>query len=130
VLTSLGPVIEATPSPRGSQSSWDPKTPKTLPEVKKQARLVLSENRERRRSSASSAYIVDVVNTNLEVDGMPLETGTCRRSDSMYTQFAIHANPRLRVHAEQCLDWQETRIFLGHQIIQRRSLELDGWPVD
>ena len=55
VLSQLGPVIEATPSPRDSQSSWDPKTPKTLPEVKKQAQLVLSENRKRRRSSASSA---------------------------------------------------------------------------
>ena len=54
VLTDLGPIIEATPSPRGSQSSWDPKTPKTLPEVKKQAKLVLTENRKRRRSSASS----------------------------------------------------------------------------
>ena len=40
VLAELGPTIEATPSPRGSQLSWDPKTPKTLPEVKKQARLV------------------------------------------------------------------------------------------
>ena len=55
VLADLGPVVEATPSPRGSQSSWDPKTPKTLPEVKKQAKLVLTENRKRRRSSASSA---------------------------------------------------------------------------
>ena len=54
VLADLGPVVKATPSPRGSQSSWDPKTPKTLPEVKKQAKLVLTENRKRRRSSASS----------------------------------------------------------------------------
>jgi hypothetical protein len=54
VLSQLGPVVEATPSPRSSQSSWDPKTPKTLPEVKKQAQLVLTEGRKRRRSSASS----------------------------------------------------------------------------
>jgi hypothetical protein len=37
VLSQLGPVVETTPSPRSSQSSWDPKTLKTLPEVKKQA---------------------------------------------------------------------------------------------
>lgn len=55
VLAGIRPVVETTPSPQGSQSSWDPKTPKTLPEVKKQAKLVLTENRKRRRSSASSA---------------------------------------------------------------------------
>ena len=54
VLSQLTPVIKATPSPRSSQSSWDPKTPKTLPEVKKQAQLVLTEGRKRRRLSASS----------------------------------------------------------------------------
>jgi hypothetical protein len=55
VLDDLGPVIQATPSPRSSQVSWDPKTPKTLPEIKRQSELVLTENRKRRRSSASSA---------------------------------------------------------------------------
>jgi hypothetical protein len=55
VLAGIRPVVETTPSPQGSQSSWDPKTPKTLPKVKKQAKLVLTENRKRRRSSASSA---------------------------------------------------------------------------
>ena len=54
VLSSLGPVVEATPSPKSSQSSWDPKTPKTLPEIKKKAQLILIESRKRRRSSASS----------------------------------------------------------------------------
>lgn len=55
VLDRLGPVIEATPSPRSSQASWKPKTPKPLPEIKRQSQLVLTENRKRRRSSASSA---------------------------------------------------------------------------
>lgn len=55
VLSELGPVGEATPSPRSSQGSWNPKTPKTLPEIKRQSQLVLTENRKRRRSSASSA---------------------------------------------------------------------------
>ena len=54
VLANLAPVLEATPSPRGSQSSWDPKTPKTLRDVQKQSQLVLTEGRKRRRSSASS----------------------------------------------------------------------------
>jgi hypothetical protein len=31
VLDKLGPIIEATPSPRSSQTSWNPQTPKTLP---------------------------------------------------------------------------------------------------
>ena len=55
VLDKLGPVTEATPSPRSSQTSWDPKTPKTLPEIKRQSHSVLTENRKRRRPSASSA---------------------------------------------------------------------------
>ena len=55
VLDRLGPVIEAPPSPRSSQASWKPKTPRTLPEVRRQSQLVLTENRKRRRSSASSA---------------------------------------------------------------------------
>lgn len=55
MLDKLGPIVEATPSPRSSQASWDPKTPKTLPEIKRQSQLVLIENRKRRRSSASSA---------------------------------------------------------------------------
>jgi hypothetical protein len=55
VLGNLGPIIEATPSPRSSQTSWNPQTPKTLPGIKKQSQLVLTENRKRRRSSASSA---------------------------------------------------------------------------
>jgi hypothetical protein len=55
VLDKLGPIVEATPSPRSSQTSWNPQTPKTLPEIKKQSQLVLKENRKRRRSSASSA---------------------------------------------------------------------------
>jgi hypothetical protein len=54
VLDTLGPIIEATPSPRSSQTSWDPQTPKTLPQIKRQSQLVLTENRKRRRSSASS----------------------------------------------------------------------------
>jgi hypothetical protein len=55
VLGNLGPIIEATPSPRSSQTSWNPQTPKTLPGIKKQSQLVLTENRKRRSSSASSA---------------------------------------------------------------------------
>jgi hypothetical protein len=54
VLENLGPVIKATPSPRSSQTSWNPQTPKTLPQIKRQGQLVLTENRKRRRSSASS----------------------------------------------------------------------------
>jgi hypothetical protein len=54
VLEKLGPVIEATPSPRSSQTSWNPQTPRTLPQIKRQSQLVLTENRKRRRSSASS----------------------------------------------------------------------------
>jgi hypothetical protein len=54
VLENLGPIIEATPSPRSSQTSWNPQTPNTLPQIKRQSQLVLSENRKRRRSSASS----------------------------------------------------------------------------
>jgi hypothetical protein len=46
---------EATPSPRSSQTFWNPQTPKTIPGIKKQGQLVLTENRKRRRSSASSA---------------------------------------------------------------------------
>jgi hypothetical protein len=53
VLAELGPVIKATPLLLSSQASWNPKTPKTLPEIKKQVHLVLTENRKRRRSSAS-----------------------------------------------------------------------------
>jgi hypothetical protein len=55
VLDKLGPIIEATPSPRSSQTSWNPQTPKTLPQIKRQGQLVLTENRKRRRSSASLA---------------------------------------------------------------------------
>ena len=55
VLDKLGPIVEATPSPQSSQTSWNPQTPKTLPEIKRQSQLVLAENRKRRRSSASSA---------------------------------------------------------------------------
>ena len=55
VLDKLSPIIKATPSPRSSQTSWNPQTPKTLPQIKQQSQLVLSENRKRRRSSASSA---------------------------------------------------------------------------
>jgi hypothetical protein len=55
VLDKLGPIVEATPSPQSSQTSWNPQTLKTLPEIKKQSQLVLAENRKRRRSSASSA---------------------------------------------------------------------------
>jgi hypothetical protein len=54
VLENLSPVIEATPSPHSSQTSWNPQTLKTLPQIKKQGQLVLTENRKRRRSSASS----------------------------------------------------------------------------
>ena len=54
VLENLGPIIEATPSLRSSQTSWNPQTPKTLPQIKRQSQLVLSENRKRRRLSASS----------------------------------------------------------------------------
>jgi hypothetical protein len=35
VLENLGPVIKATPSPRSSQTSWNPQTPKTLPQIKR-----------------------------------------------------------------------------------------------
>jgi hypothetical protein len=55
VLDKLSPIIEATPSPRSSQTSWNPQTPKTLPQIKRQGQLVLTENRKRRRLSASSA---------------------------------------------------------------------------
>jgi hypothetical protein len=55
VLDKLGPIVEATPSLRSSQTSWNPQTLKTLPEIKKQSQLVLKENRKRRRSLASSA---------------------------------------------------------------------------
>ena len=55
VLEKLVPIIIATPSPRSSQTSWNPQTPKTLPQIKRQGQLVLTENRKRRRSSASSA---------------------------------------------------------------------------
>jgi hypothetical protein len=54
VLENLGPVIETTPSPRSSQTSWNPQTPKTLPQIKRQSQLVSTENRKRRRSPASS----------------------------------------------------------------------------
>jgi hypothetical protein len=54
VLENLGPVVDATPLTRSSQASWNPQTPKTLPQIEKQSQLVLSENRKRRRSSASS----------------------------------------------------------------------------
>ena len=54
VLENLGPIIKATPSPRSSQTSWNPQTPKTLPQIKRQSQLVLLENRKRRRLSASS----------------------------------------------------------------------------
>ncbi|KYG44246.1 hypothetical protein M433DRAFT_155823 [Acidomyces richmondensis BFW] len=35
VLLDLKLIIESTTSPQSSQSSWDPKTPNTLPEIKK-----------------------------------------------------------------------------------------------
>lgn len=54
VLSNLGPVIQQTPSPKGSQSSWEAKTPHTLPDIKRQAHLIIKEGRKRRRSSASS----------------------------------------------------------------------------
>jgi hypothetical protein len=54
VLSNLGPVIQQTPSPKGSQSSWEAKTPHTLPDIKRQAHLIIKESRKRRRSSASS----------------------------------------------------------------------------
>lgn len=43
VLEKLGPVAGVTPSPRSSQASWDPRTPRTLPEIKRQSQLVLTE---------------------------------------------------------------------------------------
>jgi hypothetical protein len=55
VLDKLGPIVKATPSPRSSQTSWNPQTLKTAPQIKRQGQLVLTENRKRRRSSASSA---------------------------------------------------------------------------
>lgn len=54
VLSNLGPVIQHTPSPKGSQSSWEAKTPHTFPDIKRQAQLIIKEGRKRRRSSASS----------------------------------------------------------------------------
>jgi hypothetical protein len=53
VLSDLGPIIESTPSPKGSQSSWEAKTPKTLPNIKQQGKLIQREIYKRRRSSAS-----------------------------------------------------------------------------
>lgn len=35
VLKKLGPIITATPLPRSSQISWNPQTPKTLPQIKR-----------------------------------------------------------------------------------------------
>jgi hypothetical protein len=35
VLDKLSPIIKATPSPRSSQTSWNPQTPKTLPQIKR-----------------------------------------------------------------------------------------------
>jgi hypothetical protein len=47
-------MIQSTPSPsKGSQSSWESKTPNTFPEIKKQAALIQKERRKRRRSLAS-----------------------------------------------------------------------------
>ena len=54
VLQNLDAMIQSTPSPlKGSQSSWESKTPKTFPEIKKQAALIQKERRKRRRSLAS-----------------------------------------------------------------------------
>ena len=52
VLNKLDP-IPSTPSSKGSDSSWESKTPKTIPEIKKQARLVQLEKRQRRELSNS-----------------------------------------------------------------------------
>jgi hypothetical protein len=47
-------MIQSTPLLlKGSQSSWESKTPKTFPKIKKQATLIQKERRKRRRSSAS-----------------------------------------------------------------------------
>jgi len=54
VLENLGPVIEATPSPRSSQTSWNAQTPKTLPQTNRPSQLLISDNRKQRRSSTSS----------------------------------------------------------------------------
>jgi len=54
VLSNLGPIHHATPSPRSSQASYNPKTPRTLSEVQKQTKHIMIEGRKRRRSSASS----------------------------------------------------------------------------
>lgn len=35
VLENLGPISKATPSLRSSQTSWNPQTPKTLPQIKR-----------------------------------------------------------------------------------------------
>jgi hypothetical protein len=41
VLQILNTMVQSTPSPsKGSQSSWESKTPKTFPEVKEQAALI------------------------------------------------------------------------------------------
>ena len=54
ILQNLDSVIQLTPSlSKGSQSSWESKTLKTFPEIKKQAALIQRERRKRRRSSAS-----------------------------------------------------------------------------
>ena len=37
VLDKLGPIVKATPLLRSSQTSWNPQTLKTLPEIKKQS---------------------------------------------------------------------------------------------
>ncbi|KAF4546842.1 Hypothetical protein D9617_195g075130 [Elsinoe fawcettii] len=52
VLDKLDPIL-STPSPRGSDSTWESKTPKTIPEIKKQARLIQSSKRQRRELSRS-----------------------------------------------------------------------------
>ncbi|KAF4547211.1 Hypothetical protein D9617_52g060320 [Elsinoe fawcettii] len=52
VLDKLDPIL-STPSPRGSDSTWESKTPKTIPEIKKQARLIQSAKRQTRELSES-----------------------------------------------------------------------------
>jgi len=52
VLDKLDPIL-STPSSEGSDSSWESKTLKTIPKIKKQARLIQLGKRQRRELSRS-----------------------------------------------------------------------------
>jgi hypothetical protein len=127
VLDKLGPIVEATPSPRSSQTSWNPQTPKTLPEIKKQSQLVLKENRKRRRSSASLAekpfqQLLKGFETVVHEKALLMAEVAALRAENQH-QKQKRARQKGYIRQEGSITIQD-----GQESVRRRMVE--EWPTD